>query len=394
MPSASHDGVRIYWKLLGSDDKPPLVLLNSIGTDMSVWDRCIDRLLTDFRILRLDARGHGASDVPGGESSLPELASDVLAVMDAACIDRAHIAGLSLGGMVAMRIALDAPDRVERLALVCTSATMDSAAWQARIDAVRSSGMEAIADLAMERFLSGGFAADHPQTAAELRRNLLSMDPNGYAGAAAAIRDMELQGRLDEIVAPSLVVTGTQDASTPRDPHGKVLAGAIPGAAEAALDCGHLAPIEVPAELTAVLRDFLLPRQQTRDAADALYEAGLRNRRRVLGDEWVEASIAKATPFNADFQAMITRIAWHEIWGRPGLDDRTRRLIVIAITASLSRWEEFALHVRVGLERGGFTREELKEVLMQTAIYAGVPAANTGFAEAMKIIDEIEGASK
>ena len=90
---------------------------------------------------------------------------------------------------------------------------------------------------------------------------------------------------------------------------------------------------------------------------------------------------------------MITRIAWHEIWGRPGLDDRTRRLLVIAITASLSRWEEFALHVRVGLERGGFTRDELKEVLMQTAIYAGVPAANTAFAEAMKIIDEIEKTS-
>ena len=90
---------------------------------------------------------------------------------------------------------------------------------------------------------------------------------------------------------------------------------------------------------------------------------------------------------------MITRIAWHEIWGRPGLDDRTRRLLVIAITASLSRWEEFALHVRSGLTNGGFTRDELKEVLMQTAIYAGVPAANTGFAEAMKILKEIDDQS-
>ena len=394
MPFASHDGTRIYWKLQGSDDKPALVLLNSIGTDMSVWDGCIDRLLPDFRILRLDTRGHGASDAPGGEYSLPEMARDVLAVMDSAGIERAHIAGLSLGGMVAMQMALDAPDRVDRLALVCTSATMDSIAWQARIDAVRSGGMEAIAGLAMERFLSAGFSADHPRSAADVRRNLLSMEPMGYAGAAAAIRDMELREKLGEIAAPSLVVSGTQDVATPREPHGKVLASAIPGAEESALECGHLAPIEVPAELAAKLRDFFLPQEQVRDAADALYEAGMLNRRRVLGDEWVDASIAKATPFNADFQAMITRIAWHEIWGRPGLDDRTRRLIVIAITASLSRWEEFALHVRVGLERGGFTRDELKEVLMQTAIYAGVPAANTGFAEAMKIIDEIDGASK
>jgi 3-oxoadipate enol-lactonase/4-carboxymuconolactone decarboxylase len=109
-----------------------------------------------------------------------------------------------------------------------------------------------------------------------------------------------------------------------------------------------------------------------------------------LGDAWVERSLDRRTSLTADFQAMITRIAWGEIWGRPGLDDRTRRLIVLAITCALGRWEEFALHVRAGLTQGGFTRDELKEVLMQAAIYAGVPAANTGFAEAQKIIDMLE----
>lgn len=154
----------------------------------------------------------------------------------------------------------------------------------------------------------------------------------------------------------------------------------------------HLPPIEAPAELAAALRGFLFGRGEIADAADMLFEAGLLNRRRVLGDAWVDRSLANRTPFNADFQAMITRIAWQEIWGRPGLDDRTRRLLVLAITASLGRWEEFALHVHSGLTQGGFTRDELKEVLMQTAIYAGVPAANTGFAEAQKIITEIETA--
>nr|WP_246548896.1 carboxymuconolactone decarboxylase family protein [Ancylobacter oerskovii] len=127
-----------------------------------------------------------------------------------------------------------------------------------------------------------------------------------------------------------------------------------------------------------------------RQAEQSLYEAGLVNRRRVLGDAWVERSLAARTPFNAEFQAMITRTAWQEIWGRPGLDERTRRLLVVAITASLGRWEEFGLHVRSGLARGGFTRDELKEVLMQTAVYAGVPAANTAFAEAGRIIDALE----
>ena len=124
--------------------------------------------------------------------------------------------------------------------------------------------------------------------------------------------------------------------------------------------------------------------------ADDRYEKGLAARRSVLGDAWVDRSLANRTPFNAEFQAMITRIAWQEIWSRPGLDDRTRRLLVLAITASLGRWEEFRLHVRAGLTRGGFTRDDLKEVLMQTAIYAGVPAANTAFAEAGRIIAELQ----
>ena len=100
--------------------------------------------------------------------------------------------------------------------------------------------------------------------------------------------------------------------------------------------------------------------------------------------------LANRTPFNADFQSMITRIAWNEIWNRPGLDQRTRRLLVIAMTAALGRWEEFRLHVRAGLQQGGFTRDELKEVLMQTAIYAGVPAANTAFTEAAEVMAHLD----
>jgi 3-oxoadipate enol-lactonase/4-carboxymuconolactone decarboxylase len=129
------------------------------------------------------------------------------------------------------------------------------------------------------------------------------------------------------------------------------------------------------------------------DDADSAYEAGLRIRRSVLGDAWVDRSLANRSPFNAEFQEMITRHAWHDIWGRPGLDHRTRRLLVIATTVALGRWEEFRLHVRAGLEQGGFTREELKETLLQSAIYAGVPAANTAFAEATAVLGEVEEAS-
>ena len=267
---------------------------------------------------------------------------------------------------------------------------MDSAAWAARIDKVRAEGTVAIAEMAIGRFLSPAFADRHPEIAESLRRAIAAQQDAGYAGAGAAIRDMNLTARIGAIVVPTLVVTGNQDISTPFAGHGDALLAAIAGSRHAEMDSAHLPPVEAPAALATALRAFLLPTPDAESAADTLFEAGLLNRRRVLGDEWVDRSLANRTPFNADFQAMITRIAWKEIWGRPGLDDRTRRLLVLAITASLGRWEEFTLHVRAGLTRGGFTRDELKEVLMQTAIYAGVPAANTAFAEAGEIIAQLD----
>lgn len=390
MPFTQRAGVRLHWRLDGGDDRPALVLLNSIGTDLHLWDAVLAHLLPTFRLLRIDTRGHGASDAPDGDYTLEMLAEDVVAVMDDADIGTAAMAGVSLGGMVAMQLALDHPGRVAAMALICTSPAMDKAAWETRTAVVRSQGTAAIADMVIGRFLSRAFVAAHPEIVDSLRRSLVAQADGGYAGAAAAIRDMALAGRIGTIAVPTLVVTGQADISTPYAGHGEALVAGIPGARPLSLACAHLPPIEAPAELAAALRGFLLHRPEVTEAADTLFEAGLENRRRVLGDAWVNASLAKRTPFNADFQAMITRIAWQEVWGRPGLDDRTRRLLVLAITASLGRWEEFVLHVRSGLTQGGFTRDELKEVLMQTAIYAGVPAANTGFAEAQKIIAEID----
>jgi 4-carboxymuconolactone decarboxylase len=128
------------------------------------------------------------------------------------------------------------------------------------------------------------------------------------------------------------------------------------------------------------------------DPLDHDFERGMRNRRSVLGDAWVDRSVANATNFNADFQNLITRFAWNEIWGRPGLDHKTRRIIVLAITIALGRWEEFELHVRAGLTADPATRltpDEMKEVMIQASVYAGVPAGNTAFTHAQKILREV-----
>lgn len=257
MPFAQTSGGRIHWKLEGGDGASALVLLNSIGTDMDLWDPLLPMLRARHALLRIDTRGHGASDAPAFDYALDGLADDVFAVMDAAGIAHAAVAGVSLGGMIAMQMALSQPGRVDAAALICTSATMDRTAWQARVDTVRGQGMAAIADLAMGRFLSPGFIAANPALAATIRRQLLTMDAEGYAGCAAAIRDMELVERISGIGCPVLVVTGEEDTSTPWVGHGEYLAARIPGARHVALQAAHLATLEAPEALAEALLSFL-----------------------------------------------------------------------------------------------------------------------------------------
>src|SRR5690606_36568458 len=198
-----------------------------IGTDMDLWDAMLPDLRARFALLRIDARGHGASMARPDDFSMATLAADVLAVADAAGVDRFSLAGVSLGGMIGMELALQAPDRLEKLALYCTSATMDRAAWSDRVATVRREGMAAVADLAMSRFLS---QAAEPALFESVRRQLVAMDPHGYAGCGAAIRDMDLAGRIAGIACPTLIVTGTRDASTPFAGHGDHLLARIAGA--------------------------------------------------------------------------------------------------------------------------------------------------------------------
>ena len=392
MPFTVRDGVRLYWRRDGSPEKPALLLLNSIGTGMELWDGVVPLLLSAFCVIRMDTRGHGASDAPAGDYTLAMLASDSAAVLDAAGVARAAVCGISLGGMVAMTMALLMPERLSALIIACSSAAMDPSAWESRAAAVRAGGTAAIADIAMGRFFSAAFRAARPEVVETTRAGLLAQSAAGYAGCCAAIRDMRLLDGLPAIGVPTLVIGGMRDISTPYESHGAAIAAAIPGATNVLLPTAHLPALEDLQGMAAAIRRFLAA-PELREAAATLYQSGLARRREVLGDAWVDRSLTGRTAFNAEFQEMIARIAWNEIWTRPGLDDRTRRLLVVAITAALGRWEEFALHVRTGLSRQGFTQAELKETLMQTAIYAGVPAANTAFAEAGKIIQEIETTS-
>lgn len=372
MPLLQSGNTSIFYRLSGRENRPVLVLSHSLGQDHGMWDAQAAQLAEHFRVLRYDTRGHGASAAPAGDYTIEQLGRDVLTLADALKIERFAFCGVSLGGMIAQWLAVHAPARISAVVLANTSAMPEAQRMEARRQAVLSGGLAPIADEIMGRFFSTRLIDADSPVVAESRRTLLATSPTGYAGCCAAIRDLDLRGDLAAVRCPTLVIDGALDISLPWAGHGEILAQRVPGAEVVHLDAAHLSNLERPRAFTAALLHFLKP-----VSAD-VHEAGMRARRAVLGDAHVDRATAAMTPFTRDFQDLITRFAWGTIWTRPGLDVRTRRLLVLAICAALGRWEEFRLHVRTGLPRE-LEWCDLEEVLLETAVYAGVPAANTGF---------------
>ena len=375
MPFAIIQNARLFYCLEGVPGRPVLILSHSIGTDHAMWEPQVADLLRYFQVLRYDTRGHGASDAPASEYSMELLGRDVLGLADVLGISRFAFCGLSMGGAIGQWVAANAADRVTHLVLANTSPQfVPRTNWDTRIAAVRKGGMNAIVDLAMQRFFSPATLAQQNPYAGSIRSTLLGTDPAGYVGCCAALRDMDHRSLLGGIKTPTLVIVGDRDVSTPWAGHGEILAREIAGARPLHLPAAHLSNIERPRSFTAALLEFLRPPTETVDAL----QAGFEMRRAVLGDAHVDKAISATTDFTRDFQELITRYAWGTIWTRPELDQRTRRLLALALTAALGRWEEFTLHIRAGLAHE-LEPCDLKEVLLQTAVYAGLPAANTGF---------------
>jgi len=374
LPFANLGHARAFYRLEGNAGLPLLMLSHSIGADHAMWDPQVPDLLPCFQILRYDIRGHGASDAPAGDYSIAQLGQDALSLADFLGLGKFAFCGISLGGAIGQWLASNAPARLSKLVLANTSPEFGPPAnWESRRTTVLREGTAAIADLAMSRFFSPESLAS--SSAASLRSVLLGADRTGYAGCCAALRDFKHTTNLPQIQVATLVIGGDRDVSTPWTGNGEILAGQIPGARAVHLPAAHLSNLERPRSFSAALLDFLLPPPDPRiDPVDA----GFATRRAVLGDQHVDKAIANTNDFNREFQDLITRYAWGAIWTRPGLSHRTRRLLVLATTAALGRWEEFTLHVRAGLAQE-LEPCDLKEVLLQTAVYAGVPAANSAF---------------
>jgi 3-oxoadipate enol-lactonase len=251
--------VIVHHDVTGPADAPPLVLSNSLGADLGMWDPQAEALAERFRLVRYDTRGHGGSPVPDGPYTIDHLGQDALALLDHLEIERAHFAGLSLGGMTGLWLAINAPERLDRLVLLCTSARLGPAQmWRERAETVRAQGTEAVAEAGVGRWLTEGFRAEHPDTAAWLRNMIAATPDLGYAACCAVIEHMDLTSGLAGISAPTLIVAGAQDPSTPPAEHAQLIAAAVPGARLEVLDpAAHLANVERPEAVTRLILDHL-----------------------------------------------------------------------------------------------------------------------------------------
>jgi 3-oxoadipate enol-lactonase len=238
----------------GPADAPPLVLSPSLGSTLAMWGPQVETLAATQRVIRHDHRGHGGSPVPPGPYALADLAGDVLALLDQLGLERVDWCGLSLGGMVGMWLAAHAPERIGRLALCCTSARLGPpSVWVERAAAVRAGGTEAIADAGIGRWLTPGFAEEHPDVAAWLRGMIVATDDEAYAACCGVIERMDLVPVLGRIRAPTLVIAAADDPSTPPE-HGERIAAGIPGARLEILEgAAHLANVERPEAVSALL---------------------------------------------------------------------------------------------------------------------------------------------
>ena len=361
-----------------------LVLGPSLGTSAAAcWGPTIALLAGDLDVVAWELPGHGQDPGPApADLTVADLAARVLDVVDGPFV----YAGDSIGGEVGLQLLLDAPDRVLGAVLCCTGARIgDEEMWDVRIAQVRASGTASLVTASAERWFGEGFLEREPARASALLHALRDATDEGYVAACRALRSFDVRHRLGEIAAPVVAVAGAQD----RD----LSAGGAPA------DRRRSRPRKVgrprrrrppsPGRGAGECRPDH-PRARPGGVSMTTYDDGMAVRREVLGDDHVDRATGEATDLTQDFQQLITEYAWGAVWTRAGLDRRTRSLITITALVALGHHEELALHLR-GALRNGVSVEEIKETLLHSAVYCGVPAANTAFRIAQQTFAEIDG---
>lgn len=380
---------------------PLLVLGPSLGTSATtLWTACAEAGLTEaFDVVAWDLPGHGHNRaVPEEPFTMAELAAGVLHVVDDIVAERGNdtffYAGDSVGGAVGLQLLLDAPSRVRAAVLLCTGAKIAThESWTGRMAQVGMSGTPVMVPGSAERWFGAGFLEREPARGSALLHALQEADDEGYVAVCGALAEFDVRDRLAEIGAPVLAVAGAEDVATPPAALEEIASGVKDGRLVVLDGVAHLAPAEAPVEVARLMREHLLGEPAAAPSDDRtvqeVRDAGMVVRREVLGDAHVDRAVAGTTDLTRDFQELITQYAWGSIWTRPGLDRRSRSMITLTALVARGHHEELAMHVRAA-RRNGLSVEEIKEVLLQSAIYCGVPDANTAFRIAQQVLAEME----
>ncbi|MFF2172367.1 bifunctional 3-oxoadipate enol-lactonase/4-carboxymuconolactone decarboxylase PcaDC [[Kitasatospora] papulosa] len=414
---------RLQYRFDGPEDAPVLVIGPSLGTTWHMWDRQIPELSQHWRIFRYDLPGHGGAPAYPA-AAVSDLADRLLATLDSVGVQRFGYVGCSIGGAVGADLALRHPHRVAALALVAASPRFGTAdEFRQRGVIVRSNGLEPIARTSPERWFTPGFAAAQPAIVEWAVQMVRTTDPGCYIASCEALAAFDIRTELPRIGVPTLVLVGAEDKVT-GPAEARTLVAGIPDARLALVPgASHLAPVEQPAAVTdLLLMHFSTAWQDTQasipvppspgfsapfapvvpvaeisaaaalpdvsaEGRSSLYDRGAKVRREVLGDAHVDAATAASDGFTDDYQDLLTRYAWGEIWAREGLDRRARSCVALTAVVASGHLGGLARHVRAAL-RNGLTPVEIKEVLLQTAVYCGIPAAGAAFEIAQSVIQE------
>ncbi|MEH6624695.1 MAG: 4-carboxymuconolactone decarboxylase [Dietzia maris] len=386
-------------RLGGSPALPLLVLGPSLGTSaQSLWARCAAGLTDRFEVLAWDLPGHGSNAGSAEPFTMAELAAGVLGMVDDVVAQRDTFAstftyaGDSVGGAVGLQLLLDAPARIDSAVLLSTGARIgEPDAWRTRAASVRASGTPSMIEGSAQRWFAPGFLEREPEIGAALLHDLRDADDEGYALVCEALAGFDVRDRLGEIEPRVLAVSGLLDVPTPPADLAAIASGVRNGRLVVLDGVAHLPPAEQPAEVAQLIRDHANAGQAVAapTTVAGVRDAGMAVRRAVLGDAHVDRATAAITDLTADFQDFITQYAWGSVWTRPGLDRRSRSLITLTALVARGHHEELAMHVRAA-RTNGLTNDEIKELLLQTAIYCGVPDANAAYRIAQRVLDELD----
>jgi 3-oxoadipate enol-lactonase / 4-carboxymuconolactone decarboxylase len=379
--------------MVGDPTRPLLVLGPSLGTSaVSLWGQCGELLAGDFHVLAWDLPGHGTAEPAGDAFSITELATGVLAMIEEVLVQRSEprgtflYAGDSVGGAVGIQLMLDHPGRISAAAAICTGARIGTPeGWSERAELVRASGTPIMVQSSATRWFAPGFIDREHATASALLHALKDADRSSYAWVCDALSDFDVRDRLTEITTPVLAVAGGLDEAAPIIRLREIADRVQRGHLVVLDDVAHLPPAEAPAEVARLIAGHAR-RSQT---VGTVQDSGMAMRRSVLGDAHVDQATKNTTDFTRDFQDLITEYAWGSIWTRPGLDRRSRSLITLTALVARGHHDELAIHLRAA-RTNGLSNDEIKELLLQTAIYCGVPDANTAFRIAQDVLASLD----